>query len=79
MAAESFYRLTRIGRRVAGSITPARRDPVLDYLYSVKGRDNQGGATLSELQAVSGVEKAVLASHLSRYVSHGYIVKEGGS
>lgn len=71
-APSSVYNLTRLGRKVAGKVTPGARDQLLDYLYSNKN------PSLEELQVASGLEKGRLMSLLSQYVSKGYVEKVGG-
>jgi hypothetical protein len=69
-----LYRLTSDGRKYAGSISPSRRDDILDHLYRQKT-----GSTLDELSAVTGKTHGVLRALLSRYRAKGYVrVASGG-
>lgn len=71
-APSSVYNLTRLGRRIAGKITPGSRDPLLDYMY------NNKNSTLEELSVSAGMEKGILVSKLSQYCNKGYVEKIGG-
>jgi hypothetical protein len=78
MAIGSLYKLTSKGRQVARSINPNRRDEILDYLYRARGKNNEGGATVDELEAVTGKSKGVLLALLAKYKGHGYVRDESG-
>ena len=63
-----LYKLTSEGRKIAGSISPSRRDDILDSLYVRKA-----GVTLEELEATTGKPRGVLRSTLNKYKARGYV------
>ncbi len=63
-----LYKLTSEGRKVAGSISPSRRDDMLDFLYRQKS-----GATVEELCNVTGMSKGALRATLAKYRSKGFV------
>jgi hypothetical protein len=80
---EGIYELTRVGRQIAGRITPGSRDPILDYMYRGGKRLGVGGTrvertyTFSELEVASGLEGTKLKAVLSKYTPK-YIREVGG-
>ncbi len=70
MAESTVYNLTRLGRKVAGKITPGARDPLLDYLYSNRN------CTEVELVGATGLSRGELLALVGKY--RDYIERSGG-
>ena len=80
---EGIYELTRVGRQIAGRITPGSRDELLDYMYRGGKRLGVGGSrvertyTFSELEVATGTDGPKLKTRLSKYIPK-YIREVGG-
>lgn len=58
---DSLYKLTKLGKRVAGSILPGKRDAILDYLY------DQKTASPEEIANATGMDVARVKFLLKRF------------
>jgi len=66
---DKIYRISSNGRKYAGSISPVRRDEILDYLYDIKPKT----ATAGEISSSTGQDKYQVSSILRKMVREGYV------
>lgn len=67
---ERVYKLTKLGRKRAGSTADSKRDPLLDHLYSSPGRS----ASTTELSQVTGMTEGTVLVELKKLARSGYVL-----
>ena len=71
---DKMYKITRLGRQIAGKIHPQGRDPILDYLYSAPNKS----ATTSELEASTGMRGGTLLREIKELEKRGCVMELTG-
>lgn len=71
MPVERMFKITSLGKKIAGRIQMESRDPVLDGLYNSPGKS----ATTSELESLTGYNRGQLMSELKQFVNKGYVTE----
>ena len=69
-----MYKITSLGKKIAGKIQTEGRNPILDQLYSAPGRC----ATLDELTATTGYQKGRLLGELRALSRSGMVTELTG-
>jgi len=66
---ERMFKITSLGKKLAGRIQTENRNDVLDFLYKSPGRC----ATTSELEAGTGLRGGMLMKELNQLGKRGYV------
>ena len=67
-----IYKLTKLGRKVAGSVVPGKRDGLLDYLYTNRT------ASIEELAQALGQDRYGVKAKLRELVRRGLVIELTG-
>ena len=71
MVVDKMFKITSLGRKIAGKIQTEGRNPILDQLYSAPGRT----ATISELEATTGYSRGRLMGELRSMCRSGLVTE----
>ena len=71
---EKMFKITKLGRQIAGRIHPQGRDDILDYLYSAPNRS----ATTSEIEGATGLRGGALNRELRQLERRGCVTELTG-